>query len=260
MTMNLSDQALVIAHFHQDGRLRADTLRFLEACRGIFKRLIFVSTNLTADQRSLLPDFVECHVRENIGYDFFSYRLGMRLILDGDNGHAEGMSRISLMNTSFIISDHHKFINSYFYDGLSSLDVDFSGLTFHASDGSVYPHLQSFLLSVGKKVLNDSRFISWWTGLIPTHDKDQIIQNYEIGLSRLVDDLGYKSSPIYQQIAVQNILDPMHGNFLEILEKFGILKIGLFKINPFRLNLDPLIFRAQVDEKFRLLLVDGMEN
>lgn len=258
--MNLSNQALVIAHFHQDGKLRTDTLRFLENCRGIFKSLIFISTNLTAEQRSLLPDFIECHVRENIGYDFFSYRLGMRLLLDGGNGLAEGLSRISLMNTSFIISDHHKFINSYFFDGLSNLDVDFSGLTLHASDGVLYPHLQSFLLSVSAKLLNDDRFISWWDELTPIHDKDQIIQNYEIGLSRLIDDLGYKSDPIYQQNTVQNILDPMHGNFLEILEKFGVLKIGLFKINPFRLNLDPLILKAQSDEKFMMTLVEGMEN
>lgn len=258
--MNLLNQALVVAHFHKDGKLRTDTLSFLESCRGVFKRLIFVSTNLTLDQRLLMPSFVECHVRENIGYDFFSYRLGMQALFDGRNESNEGFTWVNLMNTSFIISDHNNFIKSYFYDGLLNLDADFAGLTMHASDGVVYPHLQSFLLSFSKKVLNDDRFISWWDGLIPIDDKDAIIQNYEIGISRLMDDLGYRSAPIYQPITLKNILDPMHGSFPEILEKFGVLKIGLFKNNPFRLNLEPLILRAQLDEKFRVLLVEGLGN
>jgi hypothetical protein len=50
--MHPSNQALVVAHFHQDGQLRSDTLNFLEACQGSFKRLIFVSKNLSEAQIS----------------------------------------------------------------------------------------------------------------------------------------------------------------------------------------------------------------
>lgn len=261
--MHQLNQALVVAHFHQDGKLRADTLNFLESCQGLFKRLIFVSTNLSEDQQVLIPDFVECYVRENIGYDFYSYRLGVSLLTDisiRSGGLGENFDRLTLMNTSFVISDAGKFIKSYFCDGLSRLDSDFMGLTLHLSDGTVYPHLQSFLLSFGKRILSDERFIAWWSGLRLLVNKDEIIRNYEIGLSKFIDELGYIQNPIYRSSRSQIILDPTHGDFMEILEKYGILKIGLFKINPFRLNLDPLILRAQADEKFRLLLVDGMEN
>ena len=257
------NQALVVAHFHQDGQLRSDTLNFLEACRGSFKRLIFVSTNLSEAQRALIPDFVECHLRENIGHDFFSYRLGVSLLVDtniGCEGLGETFDRLTLMNTSFVISDAEKFIKNYFFDGLSKLNSDFVGLTLHLSDGTIYPHLQSFLLSFGKRILNDERYIAWWSGLELLVNKDEIIRNYEIGLSKFIDELSYTKTSIYSPAKSQMILDPMHGNFEEILDKYGILKIGLFKINPFRLNLDPLILRAQADEKFRLLLVDGMEN
>jgi lipopolysaccharide biosynthesis protein len=261
--MHQLNQALVIAHFHQDGKLRADTLNFLESCQGLFKRLIFVSTNLSEDQRVLIPNFVECHVRENIGYDFLSYHLGISQLVDAGIGldrPGENFERLTLMNTSFIICDVNKFINTYFYESLPKTGVDFFGLTMHESDGVVPMHLQSFLFSFNRRVLSDESFLSWWAGVQHQGDKKAIIQNYEIGLSVFLNDLGYEMGSIYQLPASQLILDPMHGNFEEILDKYGILKIGLFKINPFRLNLDPLILKAQADEKFRLLLVDGMEN
>ena len=164
------------------------------------------------------------------------------------------------MNTSFIIFDVNKFINTYFYEISPKAETDFFGLTMHESDGVVPPHLQSFLFSFNRRALSDKNFLSWWTEVQQQDDKKAIIQNYEIGLSVFLNKLGYEMGSIYQLPTSQIILDPMHGNFEEILDKYGILKIGLFKINPFRLNLDPLILRAQADEKFRLLLVDGMEN
>ena len=254
--MNLNNHALVFAHYHQAGKLRTDTIHFINACRGLFKRIIFISTNLSDADKHFLPDFVEWHVRDNVGYDFFSYRLGLEFLLRD----IQKIDGLTLMNSSCLIYEPTKFIKNYFHSGLSGVSGDFFGLTMHAPVAGVYPHLQSYLLSFSAKILQDSRFISWWTELSLLNDKNLIIENYEIGLSKFLDELGYIKNPIYLPLAPTRIADPMHGNYREIFNKFSILKIGLLKHNPFRLNLRDIVSQAEQDELFKMMITEGLDN
>ena len=256
-------QALIIAHYHKSGKLRSDTLSFLKNCEGFFKRVILVSTNLDPNQLVQLPNFVECHTRENVGYDFFSYRLGiehLRENIDLENSHPDKIHEVTLMNTSFLIFDSKKFIEAYFVNGVQKNSFHFSGLTMHPKASLAHPHLQSFLLSFSEQILRDPKVIDWWSKLTIFDDKSLIIKKYEIGISKHLAMLGYNLNPIYRSNAIKRVLDPTHDNFEEILDLFSILKIGLYTINPSKLNLGIINQRIRESASFKALIIEGIEN
>ena len=249
------NRALIIAHYHRDGKIRSDTLDFLNACDHEFERIIFVSTKLQDEERKKIPQYVECHVRDNIGYDFFSYRLGIEKLLDHDVD--KEIQQITIMNTSFLIFDTKNFLQKYFNEGLGQ--ADFYGLTMHYGSRE-HSHLQSFLLTFNKQLLRDYRFTNWWRKMIPFEEKSLLIKKYEIGLSKYLEDIGYKLNPVFPIDLRSGYADPMHGSFLEILEKFSILKIGLIVLNPFKLSLSSINTKIRESEAFKKLIIEGMEN
>lgn len=261
--MQIKKQALVIAHYHKDGKLRSDTIDLLKNCEKYFKRIIFVSTNIQQQELNNLPSFVEFHVRENYGYDFFSYKYGLNLLENDINlqdSHPNKISLVTTLNTSFLIFDPQKFIRSYFLDGLQENKGDFFGLTMHPKSGATPAHLQSFLLSFSDKVLTDQRVVNWWNRLSIFEEKSLIIKKYEMGISKYLNLLGYELNPIYRAKPIRKALDPTHDNYEEILEQFSILKIGFYLNNPSKMNLSALNNRIKQNAHFKSLIIEGMEN
>ena len=257
------NQALVVAHFHKSGKLRSDTIKFLNCCEKKFKRVIFVSTNLNPSEHSKLPKFVECHTRENLGYDFFSYRLGieqLRKDINLDPGHEDKIHQVTVLNTSFLIFNPERFLQSYFIDGLQKQSADFCGLTMHPASGKTPAHLQSFLLTFSDALLKDPQVINWWNRLSIFEEKSLIIKKYEMGISKYLGTLGYMPNPIYKPKSIRNVLDPTHDNYEEILDIFSFLKIGLYTLNPSKLSMRTLNTKISESESFKNLIVEGMEN
>jgi rhamnosyltransferase len=87
--------ALIIAHYHREGKIRTDTVDAIKLFSGVFDRVILVSTNLQDAEKAKIHQDCEVIVRENVGYDFYSYRQGLLKILDD-----EGPVRVSLLNSS----------------------------------------------------------------------------------------------------------------------------------------------------------------
>jgi len=254
------NRALVLAHYHRNGKLRTDTINFLNDCQNEFGRIIVISTNLVENERNKVPSFVELHIRKNIGYDFFSYRLGIsHLFKNTNDGYAaeKKISQVTIMNTSFVIFNSKKFLQNYFNEVVEK--IDFYGLTMYTGHG-LYPHLQSFLLTFNDLVLSDKKFWRWWDEMTPHDDKAQVIQKYEVGLTELLVKLGYRPKSLFPVNPYAKYADPMHGSFMEIFEKYSILKIGLFVTNPFKLSLRSINLLIKENEQFKNLIVEGMDN
>ena len=124
-------KALVIAHFHKHGSLRSDTL-CNPAVTAVFDRIILVSTNLNDAEVPKIESFCQIKVRENIGYDFFSYRTGILQLFEEDIDY-----QITLMNTSFIILELEKLIANYFKLVEDPLPNELFGLTMSQE---MFPH------------------------------------------------------------------------------------------------------------------------
>jgi rhamnosyltransferase len=248
----VSQSALIVAHFHREGLLRSDTIEALHWLQGCFDKIFLVSTNLQEGERLKLPDSVELIVRENIGYDFYSYREGI-LRLQAASGPWE----ITLMNTSFVITDPAKFTAEVIWNGVQALDFDCLGLT---KSLEINEHVQSFLVSFSTTLTSDPRFTAWWRDMVPLNERYRVVVAYEIGLSAAVTQWGYQLHGLYQLEGRYRGLNPSHYNYMQLLQKYGILKIQVFKANPCGVDLEPLMTQASTDPALVQILLEGCEN
>lgn len=245
-------KALIIAHFHTLGTLRPDTVQALPYFHNIYNRIILVSTCLSLEEEVKLPEYVELIIRENYGYDFYSYRQGILKLKD------EGIDwQVTLMNTSFIIADPVKLCANYLEPITNMVSLDFIGLTYSSE---IKEHLQSYLLTYSAALFGDIQFLNWWEKMIPLNDKNEIIMNYEIGLSQYVAELGYKLST-----AIKGPLSGPHPNtshikFGELLNTYGIIKITLIRDNPYNLDLADIYRRMSSDNRFNNMMLEGLLN
>jgi len=244
--------ALVFAHFHQSGLIRSDTSALLNTLIEHIDDICFVSTNVIDSELKKLDPRIICKTRENYGYDFYSYKTGFDLI-----NLKNKYDQLTLMNSSFLCFDPQKFINFYFKQGLSE-DFEVIGLT---KSWEITEHIQSYLITISAKVLENKSFLKWWGDMNPLSIRQQVILNHEIGLSNFLLKFYKLRSVLKASPAIgQEIPNPTHQFYLNLLEDVGILKIEIIKNNPWNVNLAPINKYIRQDDKFLSLIKEGLAN
>lgn len=258
--------AFVFAHYSPRGGVSRSFRNLIAEARRRSKIVTLVSTGLEIESDDELFSLATVVKRENFGYDFWSYRIGL---LDAIKNH--DVERLVLINNSFVALDAKKLfdnllqpINGPRIRGLT-ISHDFS------------KHAQSYLLSIeDKSLIRSNEFTDWWVGMVPLSDRNEVIQRYEIGLSKRFDALGIPITSVYQPsnreklIAIARaigslkcnpgdvltneftinldfakFLNPTHFLWDFIFQMVSILKIELIKSNPTGQCLDPLINSLQ---------------
>jgi lipopolysaccharide biosynthesis protein len=237
--------AVIIAHYHPEGLVRDDLRGLVDDLSSFADTVVFVSTHLAAAAAQELPQCVTIIVRENRGYDFYSYKVGIESL-----GDLSRLTRLFLVNSSFMCIDREKLLQRFFRSDHGGYDV--FGLT---RSHEHRPHLQSFLLSFGPRCLQSERFQRWWSRMIPIDDRQSVIDAYELGLSAYLRDCGFSMGSAYVPTPREKViaslrsvlrlaltLDPMalnptHFYWDFLLERFGIVKLELLERNPYGLNL-----------------------
>ena len=253
--------ACVLAHYRSDGLLGASTRGLLDYLVRHVEHVLLVSTNLTEEEARSVPAGTDVIVRENVGYDFYSYKVGLDSIED-----LEAYDYVCVMNNSFVCFDPEKLMTGVF----SRLDgsADVLGLTYSRE---IAPHLQSYLLVFARKALLSEPVRSWWAAMVPISDRNTVIVQYEVGLSSFLLAREYslacafRPSPAQQlralchairlglykpeippdaklmlDLQLAELLNPTHFAWEELLEQFAIVKRDLFENNPYRLDLHDL--------------------
>ena len=253
--------AYVVAHYHASGLLGASTRNLLDYLQRHNGRVVLVSTGLTRDEALTVPAGVEVIVRDNVGYDFYSYKIGMEAIVDPQN-----YDYIFIMNNSFVCFEPQKLMDSVLME--LNQPADILGLT---SSREVSPHLQSYFLAFSRKVVLSAPFRNWWQEVEPISDRQTVINKYELGFSGFLFANGYSMRcafipsakakldtlchaiklGLYQpelsheyevklDLRLADYFNPTHFAWEELLDQFGIVKRELFEKNPFRLDLTEL--------------------
>ena len=120
--------------------------------------------------------------RENIGYDFMSYKVG--LLESGIN--------INTYESVLICNDSvygPLFDLQVIIERMNKLSCDFWGMT-RSLEGP--PHLQSYFIYFNKPVLQSGHLVAFFTQVCIEQSKKDIIQKYEIGLTQYLCREGYK--------------------------------------------------------------------
>jgi len=254
--------AFVIAHYHADGLIGQSLFGIIAYLRQSDIRIVFVSTNVRDDEISRLAGGVEIIVRENIGYDFYSYKIGLDALDDRSS-----YDHVILMNSSFICVDPRKLIDGYLGELTDEYDV--VGLTYCSTP---IVHLQSYLVSFSRKVLADQDFIDWWENMVPISDRAEVIDTYELGLSQFLLEKEFALGTVFQpsrraklkvmcqavmrgyylpevwddeaatlDLRMADSLTPTHFMWDELYNQFAVVKRDLIEKNPFKIDRDKLL-------------------
>ena len=250
--MNNIRNALVIAHYNKAGHIRQDTLNALPVLHRHFQKIILVSTHFNHEAEQRIPAFVDVRKRDNVGYDFYSYREGIQaLAASGDDW------QVTLMNTSFVIVEPDKLCHHYIEQGINRETFDVCGLV---KSFEIVEHLQSFLLTFSNRLMRNTGFLQWWDSMQALNARHEVIHAYELGLSQYLSKAGYPLKAAITNQSDARVTNPSHANYEELLEKFGILKIELIRDNPFNINLNRILNMAARNDLFCGMVREGLDN
>ena len=168
------NRAAVFAHFDKHNIIDDYVIYYLTSLKEICNKIVFVTTStLKQPEIQKIENICETIIiRDNIGYDFISYK--------------EGLSKLSINDYDEIIA-----CNDSVYGPLSSLkdifntmerhDCDYWGLT---DSFDISYHIQSYFIVFRANALRSDIFKEFWLGVIPLQNKREIIENYEIGMNK----------------------------------------------------------------------------
>ncbi len=230
---NSSKTAFVIAHFHENGKVALNTHALVEEMAKSSKSVVFVSTNLDEVEANRLKKHTVVIQRENTGYDFWSYKIGIDRL-----GDLSQFDRVVICNTSFISLDPAFLVQSF------SGPIDEVGLRGLTRCGEMGDHIQSYWLSFeGNRLLMSPEFTSWWATMLPLNDRNENINKYEVGITGHFARHGYPLTTLFKGTANQLLImlsrAISRGSvFFNLENKLQVVPLDL----KYALDLNPTIF------------------
>jgi rhamnosyltransferase len=242
------NSVLIISHYHKEGIIRSDTLKLIKILKKKFKKIIIVSTKLK--KKISLGSNVTIIIKKNVGKDFHSFRSGFFYLYK--KKYLKNLSNIYFMNTSFVCMNVSKFMSNIVLK-MESNDYDFIGVT---KSFEINEHIQTYFFKISKNIFLKFFFIKWVNKIKPLKKRMDIVNKYEIGLSRFLINHGYRCNSIFPNKKRKKIIlkilnftffkkrfekgNPTAYLWKKIYKKFGIIKLDLIKNNPPNLNLGNL--------------------
>lgn len=175
-------RAVVFAHYDKYNSIQEYVLYYLKELRKVADTIIFVSdSNLPESEISKVQPLVKLDIATPHGeYDFGSYKRGFSHIPD---------------DTDELIFANDSCLGPLYsldkvFDEMQDKQCDFWGMNSHCID--VDFHIQSFFMVFKKEVFRSDLFKNFISSIEKQKHKDDIILNYEIGLSQLLLKNGYR--------------------------------------------------------------------
>lgn len=172
----------VFSHFDANNRVERYVLRYLDALKRAGYETVLVSTCEALSEGDTKALTERCHsvcLRENVGYDFGSFKAGIGLLKQ----HGVKVERLLVANDSVFgpFNDLQPLLRS-----MERQDIDLYGLTDSHDHGY---HLQSYFISYSARVYESPVFESFWSSvdlISSTTDnfKQKIVHSYEVGGSQ----------------------------------------------------------------------------
>ncbi len=255
--MPQNQKYLIFAHYHSNGLLRKDIINFLKDSKKIFTKIIFVSTKIHQKELHKIPEKIKVIKRKNIGYDFYSYKVGFDYLIDKFKKKFEDKD-LYFANSSVLFIEPKKILNSI--KKVTIKKNEFWGVS---RSRELTDHIQSYFFFFSSNLFKNKNIYNWWKSIKPLNVHYKIILKYELGLSKLMIRNNIKLNSIYVKninLKTTNILkkipqrfneiflktpkyykkDPTHYFWNDFYKLFGIVKIRLVKDNDEKYDLKKL--------------------
>lgn len=256
MTIHSEAAAVVIAHYHPEGRVAAHLVNFIAYISShVTPHIVLVSTGISDESRERVESYCQVIRRENIGYDFWSYKVGLQALPQNIN-----WSRWVIINSSIVISNPAMLAEELFSRPPGHGLV---GLTCSEDIGA---HVQSYCVAFeGEEFLRSGVMRKWWGDMQPISERQRVIDVYEVGMTQYfarngvpvrvlyLPTQGEKAMAIMRSIvesgrqfnisanqwhfsfslSTSNNLNPTHYMWDAIFKRFGIIKLDFLRKSIF---------------------------
>lgn len=174
-------RAAVFAHFDPDGEVAPHVRYALRQLASCCARIVVVSScRLTDSARRELAAFGPLIERPNSGHDFESYRQGLALI-DQDT-----VEELVVMNDSTVMP---LIPMTRVFASMATDQCDFWGITL---GWGFTAHVQSYFIVFRRPALTSTAFGDFWRTARPLDSRDDVVVEYEVGLSRTLQSAGLR--------------------------------------------------------------------
>lgn len=180
----------ILVYYEPSGSMSKSVHNILIELHAKSTNTILVSNcDLSEEQRKIAKGLVQFIItRKNIGFDFGAYKDGIKFIID--EGFA--FDRLILLNDSVY----------YFSKDIEALVDKLLGpndviAAFENWEPPHQPHLQSFMLSLSRRLFDCKEFRNFWQNYRPVSNRLYAIENGEKKLSKVILNLSQSSSVIY---------------------------------------------------------------
>ena len=185
-----------MAHYDPRGEVAPHVTRQVQALAESVEHLVIVSTaSLTESASQWLARHGQLIPRDNVGYDFFSYRTGLESVAD-----LSRYDEVVVCNDTYVGP-----LRSYarLFDDMAGRPVDFWGLS---ASQRISPHVQSFFVAFRPWMVASRAFESFWGNMQPISDRTKVIRRYEVGLTSFFADAGFAWSAYYAETEAERRL------------------------------------------------------
>ena len=214
-------RAVVFAHYDKDSIIDDYVIYYLNELKKMAAMIVFVSCCKLADKETEKLNGIASHVITQIHdeYDFGSYKRGFLYLQDKLNEFDELI-----------------FANDSCYGPLYPLEkvfskmenetCDFWGITknnygYKKDLGRFFvkrPHIQSYFIAFKRQIFTQDFFADFMQSIEHQQTKKQIVSNYEIGLTELLKEKGFKFKTFIN--AYENINNITILKWRQIVEKY----------------------------------------
>ncbi len=191
----LGDKVCIFAHFSSSNTVDTWARRYLQSLAGLGFNVIFSSASRELGNEDLL--FLgkwtsRVLLRENLGYDFGSWKVGIESI-----ENIENVSELLLCNDSVYgpITD----LNAILARCRASTGPSLIGLT---ESLEIQRHLQSYFIYFNREAVALDFFSKFWKRVVPLRYKSSVISCYELGLSKNAEIAGANVHAIWSYSTV----------------------------------------------------------
>jgi lipopolysaccharide biosynthesis protein len=174
-------RACVFAHFDLEGKVDQHVIFYLQKLCKIASPVIFVTVSIL-DQKSrdeLFATGVVIVQRDNVGYDFYSYKTGLEQL------NLKDFDDVILCNDSVY---GPLFSLEEVFKKMEGRPCDFWGLT---ESYEIARHVQSYFLVFRRVLLDAEVFHRFWETMVVLEHKREIVERYEVGLSQQLLAAGF---------------------------------------------------------------------
>jgi rhamnosyltransferase len=167
----------VVAHYSEDSTFTPSFVELINILSRNMDEVIVVTTNVSLSGYEFRQNNVSVTARPNIGYDFYSYKVGLNKLTESNR-----VGDTFFINSSFFITDSVQFENCIL-QAIEHLDQsDLVGVTKSLQFST---HVQSYFLAIKEQSLEAQWCKEWFSNIEPKDSKIEVIYMYEIGLTSL---------------------------------------------------------------------------